>query len=325
MSNRTPNKEVLGNEADTVSALNKGRSGSPGARPTDDPRWTEFFEYLTSTAAGGGKRRRALSPGTAGTYVKAAKRAMTHGGADYLDRCHSASTRIVVYTALGHWADFTQDTALREQVSQAAFSGKLTGPRGRMVLPIPSDQYDALVASLEALRSSPGWAWPVLSILFKLGLRVSEVLGLERALCLEALSTGRLSLKGKGGAYRTVPSALVEEELRVLTSQSGWATIEGLVAPRRTSEVQRVAGGGYKAVWRALRALAVQAGVPEVSVHPHRLRHTIAARLLDATGKMHLVQQLLGHRDIRTTQIYTHADRSDEINEGLMRAMKSTV
>jgi integrase/recombinase XerC len=56
-----------------------------------------------------------------------------------------------------------------------------------------------------------------------------------------------------------------------------------------------------------MKALALQLGIPK-HIHPHLLRHTFASHMLESSGDLRAVQELLGHADIATTQIYTHLD-----------------
>ncbi|WP_043117150.1 tyrosine-type recombinase/integrase, partial [Pseudacidovorax intermedius] len=64
---------------------------------------------------------------------------------------------------------------------------------------------------------------------------------------------------------------------------------------------------GPQAVWQMLRARGIQAGVA-APVHPHMLRHSFASHLLQSSGDLRAVQELLGHASISTTQIYTRLD-----------------
>jgi integrase/recombinase XerD len=78
------------------------------------------------------------------------------------------------------------------------------------------------------------------------------------------------------------------------------------------------------AVWQIIRRLAVRAGLE--NVHPHMLRHSFATHMLAGGADLRVVQELLGHADIATTQIYTHIDRSrlrDVVQQCLPRDRRS--
>ncbi|HSO06434.1 MAG TPA: tyrosine-type recombinase/integrase, partial [Pelomicrobium sp.] len=64
---------------------------------------------------------------------------------------------------------------------------------------------------------------------------------------------------------------------------------------------------GPRAIQQRLKALAIRQGIP-ANVHPHVLRHSFASHLLQSSGDLRAVQELLGHASISTTQVYTHLD-----------------
>jgi integrase/recombinase XerD len=143
----------------------------------------------------------------------------------------------------------------------------------------------------------------LLELLYACGLRVSEVIGLEvHQVNLEA---GFVTVLGKGGKQRVVP----------LGQHAREAIVEYLVGDRprllrgRPSRWLFVRAGGKpvsrQTVWKLVRARARAAAV-ETHVSPHTVRHTFATHLLGGGADLRVVQALLGHADIATTQIYTH-------------------
>ncbi|SRR5579885_46904 len=143
----------------------------------------------------------------------------------------------------------------------------------------------------------------ILELLYGSGLRVSELVGLN----LEDLDLAdrELRVMGKGRKQRQVP-----------VGRRAAAALKPWLACR-----QNVAASGERAIFinhqgRRLSARAVQARLRlwaqrqglDTHVHPHMLRHSFASHLLESSGDLRAVQELLGHADISTTQIYTHLD-----------------
>ena len=140
--------------------------------------------------------------------------------------------------------------------------------------------------------------------LYATGLRVSELVSLPLTV---ALRDERFFLvRGKGGKERVVPlsqkaRAAMKDWLAVRARQPKLAESQFLFpATSESGHVPRQVFG------RELKALAGRAGVPAAKVSPHVLRHAFASHLLQNGADLRAVQQLLGHADIATTQIYTH-------------------
>ena len=149
----------------------------------------------------------------------------------------------------------------------------------------------------------------LLEMLYATGLRVSELVALPRAVLMGDARV--LTIKGKGGRERIVPlnrpaREAVEQYLAVELATEG-----GDGAPRPASKwlfASRGAAGHLtrQRLAQELKDLALQAGIDPERVSPHVLRHAFASHLLDRGADLRVVQQLLGHADISTTQIYTH-------------------
>ena len=140
----------------------------------------------------------------------------------------------------------------------------------------------------------------MLELFYSSGLRLSELCALRwRDLHLHE---GLVSVLGKGGKQRIVPvGSFAREALREWRASSG-AGDDAPVFPGR--------GGkpiGARAVQIRMRQLAQRQGLFK-RVHPHLLRHSFASHVLESSGDLRGVQELLGHADISTTQIYTHLD-----------------
>jgi len=140
----------------------------------------------------------------------------------------------------------------------------------------------------------------LLELFYSSGLRLSELCALRwRDL---QLADGLVTVLGKGSRQRSVPvgshARRALEEWRASTG----ADVDAHVFPGR--------GGGaisQRAVQIRIRQLAARQGLFK-HVHPHMLRHSFASHVLESSGDLRGVQELLGHADIATTQIYTHLD-----------------
>ena len=154
-------------------------------------------------------------------------------------------------------------------------------------------------AKLRALRLCA-----LIETLYATGMRVSELIALPR----DALvgDDRVITIKGKGGRERLVPLTdaarkAIAAQLDAIESDEGRAHSHWLFpSPGGTEPLTRQRFG------QELKALAVAAGVAPDRVSPHVLRHAFASHLLERGADLRTVQQLLGHADISTTQIYTH-------------------
>jgi integrase/recombinase XerD len=146
----------------------------------------------------------------------------------------------------------------------------------------------------------------LLELLYASGLRASEIAGVGLADLHQGLGVVRVTGKGSkdrlvpvgGPARRAVADYL--DRCRPLLARPGGADRGRLFLSIRGRPLERVA------VWQIVRRAARRAGLPPT--HPHVLRHSFATHLLSGGADLRVVQELLGHADIATTQIYTHVD-----------------
>lgn len=143
----------------------------------------------------------------------------------------------------------------------------------------------------------------MLELFYSSGLRLAELVSLN----LEALDLNAALVRvvGKGAKTREVPLGRHAKAalLAWLPIRAGWAgrTQEAVFVTRRGRRLSP------RAVQKRLRIWGLRQGL-EVALHPHRLRHAFASHVLESSGDLRAVQELLGHADISTTQIYTHLD-----------------
>lgn len=142
----------------------------------------------------------------------------------------------------------------------------------------------------------------ILELFYSSGLRLSELVALDYPL---DLGDALITVSGKGNKQRSVPVGRYAR-----AAIEAWCGVRPQLAAEEETALfvgqrgQRLSG---RRIQQRLRYWAVRQGLPQ-QVHPHMLRHSFASHLLESSGDLRAVQELLGHADIGTTQIYTHLD-----------------
>ncbi|MDX2201458.1 MAG: site-specific tyrosine recombinase XerD [Hyphomicrobiaceae bacterium] len=149
----------------------------------------------------------------------------------------------------------------------------------------------------------------LIEMLYATGMRVSELVSLPRSVI--AGDPRVLTIRGKGGRERLVPlNPAAKAALAAYLEAGADGADESLsrMLPSRWLFASRGAEGHVtrQRLGQELKELAEQAAIDPAKVSPHVLRHAFASHLLDRGADLRAVQQLLGHADISTTQIYTH-------------------
>lgn len=180
-------------------------------------------------------------------------------------------------------------------------SAGLRAPKARRTLPETLDVDEA-----RALVSLPGddaltvRDRAMLELFYSSGLRLAEL----RALAWGDvdLAEGLARVTGKGSKTRIVPvGRYAIAALQELAAQEGHAPTEPLFRGRGGAPLSR------RSIELRLKRAALKQGIAK-NVYPHLLRHSCASHLLESSGELRAVQELLGHADIGTTEIYTHLD-----------------
>ncbi len=143
----------------------------------------------------------------------------------------------------------------------------------------------------------------IMELFYSSGLRLAELVGLDVADVQS--SDGLLQVTGKGGKTRRVPVGRFARR-----AVEHWLTARPQLAKAGETALfvsQRGSRLSPRSVESRLRQRAIEQGMPR-HVHPHMLRHSFASHVLESSGDLRAVQELLGHADISTTQVYTHLD-----------------
>ncbi|MEE4207022.1 MAG: tyrosine recombinase [Erythrobacter sp.] len=234
----------------------------------------------------------------------------------------AGAPRAKVAQLAGAWASLAPSTVARKASALRQFfgfaldegwrsddpSGALPAPRTRRPLPkvLGHDAVEALFETAEREAES-GRAEAVrllalIELLYGSGLRATELVALP--LSAAGRDAPFLTVTGKGGSTRMVPvSARAAEAL------ARWRALRP-AGPSRFLFPSRGRSGHLTRVrlFQLVKALAIRAGLDPAGVSPHVLRHAFATHLLEGGADLRVLQTLLGHADIATTQIYTNVD-----------------
>jgi len=197
---------------------------------------------------------------------------------------------------------------LREGRVELDPTAQIDAPKLGRPLPksLTEEDVEALLAAPEISEALGLRDRAMLELLYASGLRVSELVGLK--LGEVSMAQGVVRVFGKGGKERLVPMG--EESLEGLQRYMDEARAE-LLSGKISDAVFVTRRGGAmtrQAFWYLIKRYAQQAEI-KTSLSPHTLRHAFATHLLNHGADLRVLQMLLGHRDLSTTQIYTHVAR----------------
>jgi integrase/recombinase XerD len=220
-----------------------------------------------------------------------------------------------------HWADLAPSTVARRSAALRRFFGFLVDegitrddpsaalPRPRLERPLPRILDEAEIERMFAAAEDKAASGEpkalrnlaLLELLYGSGLRATELVGLPRGAVRP--SQPFLMIRGKGDKERLVPisgraATAVAKWIEVAPPGSIW------LFPSGKSHLSRVR------LFQLVRAMAADAGIAPDRISPHVLRHAFATHLLSGGADLRVLQSLLGHADIATTQIYTHVDNA---------------
>ena len=143
----------------------------------------------------------------------------------------------------------------------------------------------------------------ILELMYSSGLRLSELVSLNAGDV--DFDEGMVRVTGKGAKTRVLPVGN-----KAISALRVWMRVRPQQLAAGETAVFTGRGGkrlGVRAVQQRIKTQARRQGIPG-DIHPHTLRHSFASHLLESSGDLRAVQELLGHADISTTQIYTHLD-----------------
>lgn len=206
------------------------------------------------------------------------------------------------------WKQFF-DFLVLEEIRNDDPSASLELPKIGRKLPevLTIEEIDALIAAIDLSTNEGQRNKAILETLYSCGLRVSELVSLRFEDCF--FDEGFIRVIGKGNKERLVPvspNVVGEVGLYVRTDRENVPVKKGHEAyvflNRRGAQLTRVM------IFLIIRDLAAKAGITKV-ISPHTFRHSFATHLIEGGANLRAVQDMLGHENITTTEIYTHLDQ----------------
>jgi integrase/recombinase XerD len=277
-----------------------------------DAQLDAFHQYLVV--------ERGLTRNTLMAYMADVQRfcaSIQHQGKAPLPTLHRGD--IIDYLAARRRQGISAQTTARELVAIKAFYGfwceretTVQNPAAQIQSPRPWRRLPQVLTRAEAERllQAPDTSTVIgkrdaalLELLYATGLRASELV----ELAVDSVNTvgGYLQVRGKGGKERLVPMGeIAAVQLEDYLSVGRAALVKRSQTPYLF--VNRSAQGlTRQSLWKLVKKYALQAGIGK-AISPHTLRHSFATHLLEGGADLRALQQMLGHADISTTQIYTH-------------------
>ena len=200
---------------------------------------------------------------------------------------------------------------LLEEVITTDPTALLEAPKQKRSLPVvlSLEELEMLFAVIDHSTPDGQRNRAILETLYSCGLRVSELVGLQ--LSNLYMDLGFIKVLGKGNKERLVPIGgeaakqigYYKQFIRTQLKQIKLGNEDVLFLNKRGTALSRVM------IFKILKALTLKAGIKK-NIHPHTLRHSFATHLVEAGADLRAVQEMLGHKSITTTEIYTHLDRS---------------
>ena len=203
----------------------------------------------------------------------------------------------------------------------------LESPKIGMHLPevLSVEEIDSLIAAIDLSKREGQRNRAIIETMYSCGLRVSEACNLK--LSDLYLSEGFIKVEGKGSKQRLVPISerAIAEIMDYMTDRAEIPIKPGhedylFVSAHFKKRMSRIT------LFHIIKELAEEAGIKK-TISPHTLRHSFATHLLEGGANLRVIQSMLGHEDIGTTEIYTHIDAHrlrSEIIEHHPRNMKKT-
>ncbi len=202
------------------------------------------------------------------------------------------------------------------KMSEIDPTANLDRPRPTKILPVvlSRDEMERLIGAPDTKSTLGIRDRAIIETLYATGVRVSELVNLKKRDLIKSENVIRVF--GKGSKERIIPIGNIavdwieryDRALQASTSDRHRAPVQSATGDlifmnSRGGRISRVS------IWRMLRKYSREANIKK-EIHPHTLRHTFATHLLEGGADIRAVQEMLGHSDIGTTQIYLHLDRS---------------
>lgn len=219
----------------------------------------------------------------------------------FIARLHSQGLSATsLARTLSAWRGFYRFACQRQNFPRNPCAG-LHPPKSRRALP----EVISVDACAQLLSCAPENTLEIrdlamAELFYSSGLRLAELSGLD--LPMLDLAAGNAIVTGKGGKTRIVPVGS-----KAIAAIQRWLAARPATASRAVFVTRQGQRLGIRQIQLRLARWAQKAGLP-AHLHPHMLRHSFATHVLQSSGDLRAVQDLLGHANISTTQVYTHLD-----------------